>query len=85
MPDEEKIPAQLKLELLKAEKEISENMPKVPDWQRGWLTAAIAGAAFFAFGLVARAPIVSSLGFALIGAITGLLVGAYRKPGKYVK
>ncbi len=83
--DEEKIPAQLKLELLKAEKEISENMPKVPDWQRGFLTAAIAGVAFFAFGLLARAPITSSLGFALVGAITGLLVGAYRKPGKYGK
>ena len=83
--DEEKIPAHLKLELLKAEKEISETMPKVPDWQRGWLTAAIAGAAFFAFGMLARAPITSSLGFALVGAVTGLLVGAYRKPGKYVK
>ena len=83
--DEEKIPAQLKLELLKAEKEINENMPKVPDWQRGFLTAAIAGAAFFAFGVLARAPITSSLGFALVGAVTGLLVGAYRKPGKYVK
>ena len=83
--DEEKIPAHLKLELLKAEKDISENMPKVPDWQRGWLTAAIAGAAFFAFGMLARAPITSSLGFALVGAVTGLLVGAYRKPGKYVK
>lgn len=83
--DEEKIPAHLKLELLKAEKDISENMPKVPDWQRGFLTAAIAGAAFFAFGMLARAPITSSLGFALVGAVTGLLVGAYRKPGKYVK
>lgn len=83
--NEEKIPAQLKLELLKAEEEINKSMPKVPDWQRGWLTAAIAGAAFFAFGLLVRAPIASSLGFALIGAITGLLVGAYRKPGKYVK
>lgn len=75
--NEEKIPAQLKLELLKAEEKINKSMPKVPDWQRGWLTAAIAGAAFFAFGLVARAPIASSLGFALIGAITGLLVGYY--------
>ena len=83
--DEEKLPAELKLELLQAEKDISETMPKVPDWQRGFLTAAIAGAAFFAFGILARAPIVSSLGFAFIGAITGLLVGAYRKPGKYVK
>ena len=83
--DEEKIPAHLKLELLKAEKDISENMPKVPDWQRGFLTAAIAGAAFFAFGMLARAPITSSLGFALVGAVTGLLVGAYRTPGKYVK
>ena len=83
--NEEKIPAQLKLELLKAEEEINKSMPKVPDWQRGWLTAAIAGAAFFAFGLLARAPLTSSLGFALVGAITGLLVGAYRKPGKYVK
>lgn len=82
--DEEKLPAELKLELLQAEKAISETMPKIPDWQRGWLTAAIAGAAFFAFGILARAPIVSSLGFALIGAITGLLVGAYRKPGKYL-
>ena len=83
--DEEKIPAHLKLELLKAEKDISENMPKDPDWQLGFLTAAIAGAAFFAFGMLARAPITSSLGFALVGAVTGLLVGAYRKPGKYVK
>ena len=83
--DEEKIPAQLKLELLKAEKEINENMPKVPDWQRGSLTAVIAAAAFFAFGMLARAPITSSLGFALVGAVTGLMVGAYRKPGKYGK
>ena len=83
--DEEKLPAELKLELLQAEKAISETMPKIPDWQRGFLTAAIAGAAFFAFGLLARAPIASSLGFALVGAVTGLLVGAYRKPGKYGK
>ena len=32
--NEEKIPAQLKLELLKAEEKINKSMPKVPDWQR---------------------------------------------------
>ena len=85
MPDEEKIPAQLKLELLKAEEEINKSMPKIPDWKRGSLTAVLTLFAFFAVGVAARAPIGSSIGFALIGAITGLLVGAYRKPGKYGK
>ena len=83
--DEEKIPAQLKLELLEAEKKINETMPKIPDWKRGYLTAVLTCAAFFAVGIAARAPIGSSLGFALIGAVTGLLVGAYRKPGQYGK
>ena len=83
--DEEKIPAQLKLELLEAEKKINETMPKIPDWQRGKITAILTCAAFFAFGLLAKAPISSAIGFALVGAVTGLLVGAYRKPGKYGK
>lgn len=79
MPDEEKIPAELKLKLLEAEKQINESLPKGPNWQNGIMTAALTGIAFFAVGIVARAPIFSSLGFAMIGAVTGLLVGAYRK------
>ena len=85
MPDEEKIPAQLKLELLKAEEEINKSIPKVPDWKNGRVTAVIAGAAFFAVGIAAHVPIASVLGFAAIGTVVGLLVGAYRKPGQYGK
>ena len=83
--EEDKIPAQLKLELLKAEEEINKSMPKGPDWKRGYLTAILTLFAFFAVGVAARAPIGSSIGFALIGGVTGLLVGAYRKPGRYGK
>ena len=79
---EEKIPAALKLQLQQAEENVNKSMPKGPEWKRGYLTAVIAGVAFFAFGIAARAPLGSAIGFALIGAITGLLVGAYRKTGK---
>ena len=79
---EEKIPAALKLQLQQVEENVNKSMPKGPDWKRGYVTAFIAGAAFFAFGIAARAPLGSSIVFALIGAITGLLVGAYRKSGQ---
>lgn len=79
MPDEEKIPAEIKLRLLEAEKDINENLPQGPDWKHGAVTAILTGIAFFAVGVAAKAPILSSLGFALVGAVVGLLVGAYRK------
>ena len=81
--DEEKLPAELKLKIMQAEKEINEAMPKVPDWKNGRLTAVITGAAFFAVGIASSVPIASALGFAAIGTVVGLLVGAMNKPKRY--
>ena len=81
--DEEKLPAELKLKIMQAEKEINEAMPKKFDWKRGVFIAILTGFAFFAVGIVARAPIGSAVGFALCGAVTGLLVGAMNKPKRY--
>ena len=77
--EEDKIPASLKLKLMEAEKQVNETMPKGPNWRRGLQTAILTGIAFLAVGIAAKAPILSSLGFAFVGAITGLMVGAYRK------
>ena len=81
--DEEKISAELKHKLLEAEEQVKSAMPPGPDWKRGMLTGVFAFAAFFIFGLLSRAPVLSSLGFALVGGVTGVLVGAYRKPQRY--
>ena len=81
--DEEKLPAELKLKMMQVEKEINDSMPKKFDWNRGIFNAIIAAIAFFVVGIVARAPIFSSLGFALCGAVTGLLVGATTKPKRH--
>ena len=81
--NEEKIPAELKLKLMEAEKNINESIPPRFNWKRGGMIAAFTCIAFFLFGMFARAPIGSSLGFALCGAITGLLVGATHKPKRY--
>lgn len=83
--DQDKIPAELKLKLLQAEKEINEAIPPRFNWQRGGLICALTGGAFFIVGILARAPIFSALGFAVCGAITGLLVGATHKPKRYDK
>ena len=77
--EEDKIPASLKLKLMEAEKQVNEAMPKGPNWRRGCQTAVLTAIAFFAFGVAAKAPLFSSIGFALVGAVVGLLVGAYRK------
>ena len=77
--DEEKVPAALKLKLLEAEKQLNETLPRGPNWRNGILTAILTAIAFFAVGIVARAPIGSALGFAITGGITGLFVGAYRR------
>lgn len=81
--DEEKLPAELKLKIMQAEKEINDAMPKKFDWNRGLFNAVIAAIAFFVVGVIARAPIFSSLGFALCGAVTGLMVGAMNKPKRH--
>ena len=77
--EEDKIPASLKLKLMEAEKQVNEAMPKGPNWRLGCQTAVLTGIAFFAFGIAAKAPLFSAIGFAIIGAVVGLLVGAYRK------
>ena len=83
--DQDKIPAELKLKLLQAEKEINESIPSRFDWQRGGFICALTAGAFFIVGIIARAPIFSALGFAVCGGITGLLVGATHKPRRYDK
>lgn len=82
--DEEKIPAELKLKLLEAEKEINESIPQRFNWKRGAMVAAFTCIAFFLFGIF-FAPIGSAIGFSICGAITGLLVGATHKPKRYVR
>lgn len=81
--DEEKIPAELKLKLMEAEKEVNDALPPRFDWKRGVLISILTCGAFFAVGLLFRAPIGSAIGFAICGAITGLLVGATHKPKRY--
>ena len=81
MDEPEKLPAELRLELLEAEQQIEKNMPEpFFKWQRGIATAVLTGFAFAGFGFFSRAPLGSTIAFAFIGAAVGFCVGSCKRP-----
>jgi len=76
---DEPLSAELKAKLRKVETDAEKEARKRFDWRRGGGTALLAFITFFLFGFIARAPLSSSLGFALVGALCGFCVGAMRR------